>query len=183
MTKVGMQVNPDENEFTHILYEMKMYLVTYGLTYSDQIFTNLVRANHAIHLRNLAYFFCRDKKGHYWHVSDFVNDRSRIRTLSGKQFSRIGQYASGATGHLVDDRVSETYKKETRQVEEKAFPHIVNAIQDFLQALEADVVSAYEHKWNDPCVCQYAAEVERLCKACSDGRICTLTGSCHISIG
>ena len=175
-------MSPDENEFTHILYEAKMYLITYGLTYSDQVFTNLVRANHAIHLRNLAYFFGKDKKGHYWHASDFVNDKGRVRLLSGSLSSKIGQCASGATGHLVDDRVSATYKIETRRVEEKAFPFMVAAIQDFMQALDTDVVPDYKLKWQDPYVRTYAEKVKELCKECAAGSVCTLVGNCHISM-
>ena len=53
----------DLNEFSHILYEAKMYVLTYRFTADDRLFTNLVRATHTVHLRILNYFFGASKEG------------------------------------------------------------------------------------------------------------------------
>lgn len=169
----------EENEFTHILYEAKMYIKTYRFTPSDQMFVNLVRVNHSVHLRNLAYFFGEKKQRANYHYSEFVADKSMVKPLPSELYGKIMRYCSGAVDHLGPDRVSNTYKNETEEWENEAFPIVIEAISGLLDALDKGVAQAHKQNWQNPYVQNLANSVRELCNLHKEGGGYVLSGFCH----
>ena len=139
-----------KNPFGHILYEIEMYLLTYKIIPGDQIINNLIIESRAVHLRNLAVFFYREKTKGYWYVGDYINDVSAINLLSDEAlFKNIKKYSSRATAHLSDDRLQESYKTDTMECYEQAKPVIVDAINGFFVALDNVIKPQYKTDWLD----------------------------------
>lgn len=144
-----------KNPFNHILYEIQMYLVTYKINVLQNhplrnIEKNLILDGRAIHLRNLVIFFYKEKSGKNWHVDDYVNNSIANRCFTDETlFKDIKNYASRATGHLLDQRLKETYKDETGKCYQKAYPVIVQSIKQFFTAMENDVKNEYKINWED----------------------------------
>lgn len=172
----------EDNEFTHILYEIKMYILTYRFEAMDQLFTNLVRADHSIHLRNLAHFF---REGAHtaqnWNYSAFVSDPRLVRPIPESIFEKAKRYSSGAVGHLGDERVRDAYKADTQRWEDKAFPQMMGAISSFIDALDAGAAEGYMEKWTDPYVRKRADDVRELCDLHSKGGGIVLSGRCAVN--
>ena len=170
----------EENEFSHILYEAKMYIKTYRFTSGDQLFTNLIRANHAIHLRNLAYFFGEKRHSPNWHYSDFVADENMVQPIPADPYGSIMRYCNGAEDHLCSDRVSKSYKARTNESEDKAFPILIEKILELLKALDESVSQEYSPKWSNPSIQDSAIEVRKLCKLHASGGGCIISGCCQL---
>ena len=143
-----------KNPFEHILYEIEMYLTSYRIVPLDgpliAFMNNFIVDSRAIHLRNLAVFFYKEKRGENWHVGDYINSISIAVITDEALFRDIRDYTSRATGHLLDYRLKETYKEETTQCFTKAFPIIVNAINSFLDVMNDEVKPKYKSDWEDP---------------------------------
>ena len=140
-----------DNPFGHILYEIEMYLYTYKLISDNQIGINLIIEARAIHLRNLAVFFYKEKTKRYWHVGDFIDDIGSVKLLTDETlFKDIKNYTSRATAHLSDDRLKETHKRETMECYEKAHPIIIDAITSMFTSLDNHVKPKYNSNWLDP---------------------------------
>lgn len=76
-------------------------------------------------------------------------------------------------------RASSTYKTETGECEDEAFPVIVGRIREFLDALDEGVSAKYEAKWSQPDMQGVARKVRELCKL-HEGGGCVLSGSCQV---
>ena len=144
----------DINPFEHILYEMEMYLVSYkaipGIELLNQLVLNMILDSRAIHLRNLAVFFGKKKSGDYWHISDYVNDCSSISLITDERLWKdIKNYTSRATGHLLDYRLSDSYKEDTVQCYRRAYPIIIKAIRSAFEAFDTNIKQEYEDSWKD----------------------------------
>ncbi len=143
------------NPFEHILYEIEMYLFSYIIRVSidkpeDQLLSNMVVDSRAIHLRNLSFFFYKKKIGQYWHVSDYM-DSCSFPFLDDKElFEEIKDYSSRATCHLLDQRLEGTFKKETAECYQNAFPIILGAIKFFLSEIDRKVNSESKEYWESP---------------------------------
>ncbi len=147
-------MNSVENPFDHILYEMEMYLYSYkamdlpGIQ-SSQYAVNLIIDSRAIHLRNLAYFFKKDKKREYWHASDYTNETRDIMFLEDELYAHINEYASRATGHLLEYRKGESYKADTEACFQEAYLCIITAIMSYFDAMDHNARSEHLAQWNN----------------------------------
>ena len=168
----------EKNPFDHILYEMEMYVRTYRFTVGDQFFTNLMKANHSVHLRNLTYFFSKGRKDeNNWRYWEFMADRNLVQSLSGNQFKKFKQYRSGAVDHLNGNKMSDDYKQETEECEDEAFPVIVGRIIEFLDAMDAGAAEGREEDWGDPRIQDRAKYLREMCGTLVFGGGYVMSGS------
>lgn len=146
----------ENNRFEHVFYEIQMYLASYD-SYTENIaqkqyLINLLLDSRAIHLRNLAYFFKKEKLGEYWNVCDFVCDTNSINLIDDSLFNDIKTFTSRATCHLLDYRLDESYKQNTSKCLNITFPVMINAINSFLNELEVGIKPELANEFNDPTI-------------------------------
>ena len=171
----------EKNPFDHILYEMSMYIKTYRFKTGNQILTNLLRANHSVHLRNLTYFFKPGATGNNdWHYSEFINDETAVNPLPKNISDECKKYCCGAVDHLNGNRMNDDYKKKTGASEDAAFPEIIRTIQEFLAALDADVNQDNVGFWKAPNIQKRAKELRELCELHDAGGGVVLVGECQL---
>ena len=156
----------DKNPFSHILYEMEMYLracfqLIYHVFY-NQYEINLAVDSRAIHIRNLACFFCTTKSNSYWNVNDYVNDSTSISQFSKADYDTIKEYASRATSHLLDYRLEEDYKKKTTECFDMAYPVVLKSIKEFLSALDTEVITDYQNDWKEERIQNYSLLIRQM---------------------
>lgn len=155
------------NRFEHILYEFEMCLFACrSCAAIDRNEHNLAADSFAIHLRSLAVFFCendnRNRPRENWHVSDVLDDISSIDLLSSDLCKRICKYTSKATGHLGNDRLNNSFKKDCEQCYKQAFPQIAGAIGEFLSIAPGTVKPAFKAQWEATYIQQRIPRIESL---------------------
>lgn len=168
-------MDSERNWFEHILYEVEMYCFSYTFVPNSRLQQNMAIECRAIHIRNLIRFFYKDKKKldkDEWHVSDFVTDTKGIRLVEDeKLFKDVKNYASRATGHLLRrHRLTHAYKIETMQCYEKAFPLIIDSVNDFIDEMDSIVRPEYRSFWEDQRIKDYVARVKEIMQDLCDGR-------------
>jgi len=156
------------NPFDHILYEIEMYLYTYQLIQHNmpsQPSVNLILDSRAIYLRNLAYFFHKEKKRGCWSAFDYVNDPSILTFLDDTLFQQVNDNMSRATGHLLDYRLEESYKENTKKCFKDAYPSIIDAIKSFFDAMDHNAKIDYQDYWNNIDICNRVKKIKNLIKS------------------
>lgn len=166
-----------DNRFEHILYEIEMFLDSYRcLDNPDRNQHNMAADALAIHLRSLAFFFRAEKslgKGRsYWHVADVVVSTSSLRLIDDDSlFEGIQHYTSNATGHLLDDRLEESFKPNTDRCYRKAIPLIVAAIEDYLNQAPAIVKPDLRVFWEESYIQETVLRVRSLLQVTNERRL------------
>lgn len=161
------------NPFDHILYEIEMYLYSYqpGLfSMPSQLMINLIYDSRAIHLRNLACFFSKARKSGCWWANDYVNDSSNIQFLDNALSRQINNYMSRATGHLLNYRLEETYKEDTKKCFQDAYPCIIAAIMSFFDTMDHNAKTEFRDYWKNKDICNRVEKVVMYIKSLDNSK-------------
>lgn len=149
----------EKNPFDHILYEFSMYLQASLIRCNDQFITNLLIDSRMVHTRNLAYFFCLNKKSKsYLHYSMYIS-KLLPQAIDHKLSKEIETVTSNSTCHLLKGRLKESFKKETYEFEQRILPLFVSLIKAFISELNKNVCPDYATAWADTQIQKNAADV------------------------
>lgn len=162
-------IDTTDNQFEHVLYEMKMYLYSQLKLVPDGfpneiILKNMSVDSRAIHLRNLAEFFEEKEvnKSKYWHYSDFISNSGKVNSIKKGLFGKIKGVTSQATCHLADQRLEKKFKNKTLDCVQDALPEMIKAIKSFLVAMDENAKEDYKEKWKDHEIQKNVAEIKVL---------------------